>query len=63
VLLFNPQTDTPVTHRIVDAANAAGIPVVEVRETLPAGSDVLSWQRQTVDQLGAALQRIDNRKS
>jgi zinc/manganese transport system substrate-binding protein len=63
VLLFNPQTDTPVTRRIVDAANAAGIPVVEVRETLPAGKDFLGWQRQTVDQLGAALQRIDNRKS
>jgi zinc/manganese transport system substrate-binding protein len=60
VLLFNTQTDTPVTHRIVDAANAAGVPVVEVRETLPAGSDFLTWQRRTVEQLSAALQRIDS---
>jgi zinc/manganese transport system substrate-binding protein len=63
VVLFNPQTDTPVTHRIVDAANAAGVPVVEVRETLPAGGDYLTWQRQTVDRLSAALQKVDNHSS
>ena len=56
VLLFNPQTDTSVTRRIVDAANTAGVPVVEVRETLPAGGDFLSWQRHTVEKLGTALQ-------
>jgi zinc/manganese transport system substrate-binding protein len=60
VVLFNPQTGTAVTHRVVDAANAAGVPVVEVRETLPAGVDYLAWQRQTVDQLSAALQKVDN---
>ncbi len=59
VLLNNPQTDTPVVHRIVDAANRAGVPVVEVRETLPAGEDFLSWQRQTVDRLSAALQQAE----
>ncbi len=59
VVLFNPQTDTSVTRRIVDAANAAGVPVVEVRETLPAGGDFLSWQRHTVEQLSAALQAAD----
>ncbi|MDT5090824.1 MAG: zinc/manganese transport system substrate-binding protein [Mycobacterium sp.] len=56
VLFYNPQTDTPVVHRIVDAARGAGVPIVEVRETLPAGMDFLSWQRQTVDRLNAALQ-------
>jgi zinc/manganese transport system substrate-binding protein len=60
VVLYNPQTDTPVTHRIVDAAKAAGVPVVEVRETLPAGTDFLTWQRQTVDRLSAALKQGDN---
>ncbi|MFZ0834007.1 MAG: zinc ABC transporter substrate-binding protein [Mycobacterium sp.] len=59
VVLFNPQTETSVTRRIVDAANAGGVPVVEVRETLPAGSDFLSWQRHTVEQLSAALQATD----
>ena len=60
VVLSNPQTDTPVTHRIVDAATAARVPVVEVRETLPAGVDFLTWQRQTVDRLSTALQQTDN---
>ena len=59
VVLFNPQTDTAVTRRIVDAASTAGIPVVEVRETLPAATDFLTWQRHTVEQLSAALQRAD----
>ncbi len=59
VVLFNPQTATPVSHRIVDAANTSGVPVVEVRETLAAGTDFLTWQRDTIDQLGAALQRIE----
>lgn len=60
VVLFNPQTDTSVTRRIVDAANRAGVPVVEVRETLPAGSDFLTWQRHTVEELSAALQVTDS---
>lgn len=59
MVLFNPQTDTAVTRRIVDAASTAGIPVVEVRETLPAATDFLTWQRHTVEQLSAALQRAD----
>ncbi len=62
VLLFNPQTDTSVTRRIIDAANTAGVPVVEVRETLPAGGDFLSWQRNTVEKLGTALQVMDSHK-
>lgn len=59
VVLANPQTETPVTHRIADAANAAGVPVVAVSEMLPSGVDFVTWQRQTVDRLSAALQRID----
>lgn len=61
VVFFNPQTSTPVVHRIVDAATAAGVPVVEVRETLPAGTDFLDWQHQTVDRLNAALQHAGGR--
>lgn len=60
VVLFNPQTDTSVTRRIVDAANSAGVPVVEVRETLPAGTDFVAWQRRMVEQLSAALQATDS---
>ena len=54
-LLFNEQTATAATRGIRDAANAAGVPVVKVTETLPAGSDYLGWQSDTVDRLGAAL--------
>jgi zinc/manganese transport system substrate-binding protein len=55
-VLFNPQTQTPVTKQIEDAARQASVPVVTVTETLPEGSDYLTWQRQTVDQLSGALQ-------
>jgi zinc/manganese transport system substrate-binding protein len=55
-LLLNPQTETPVTKQIADAARQARVPVVTVTETLPQGTDYLTWQRQTVDQLAQALQ-------
>ncbi len=56
VVLVNPQTETPVTKRIADAANMSGVPVVEVTETLPEGLDFVTWQQQTVDRLAQALQ-------
>lgn len=34
----NAQTVTPVTRQVVDAAKKAGLPVVDVTETLPAGA-------------------------
>jgi zinc/manganese transport system substrate-binding protein len=55
-LLFNPQTATAATTQLQTAAQRAGIPIVAVTETLPAGTDYLSWQRQTADALAAALQ-------
>ncbi|WP_234817820.1 metal ABC transporter solute-binding protein, Zn/Mn family [Mycolicibacterium sphagni] len=56
-VVFNEQTVTEVTKQIQAAAQSAGIPVVPVTETLPAGSDYLSWQRDTADRLSAALQQ------
>jgi zinc/manganese transport system substrate-binding protein len=56
-LLFNPQTETEVTKRIEDAARQASVPVVTVTETLPAGADYLSWQRQSVEQLAGQLDK------
>jgi zinc/manganese transport system substrate-binding protein len=55
-VLFNPQTQTEVTKQIQEAAQKASVPVVTVTETLPQGTDYLSWQRQTADQLANALQ-------
>lgn len=56
-VVFNEQTITEVTKQVQAAAQSAGIPVVGVTETLPAGSDYLSWQRDTADRLSAALQQ------
>jgi zinc/manganese transport system substrate-binding protein len=54
-LLINPQTPTAATNSLRDAARRAGVPVTEVTETLPKGTDYLTWQRNTVNQLFAAL--------
>lgn len=55
VLVVNDQTMTGAVRQIRDAASRAGVPVVGVTETLPAGTDYLSWQSATVDRLAAAL--------
>lgn len=60
VLLVNPQTSTPAINGLQDAARRAGIPVTQVTETLPDGANYLSWQRNTVDQLQAALRSSEN---
>lgn len=54
-LLYNDQTATAVTRKIRAAADGAGVPVVTVTETLPPGSDYLTWQSDTADRLAAAL--------
>lgn len=54
-LLYNEQTATEVTRKVRAAADSAGIPVVQVTETLPAGGDYLTWQSDTADRLAAAL--------
>lgn len=54
-LLFNPQTETAVTRQIEDAAHRASVPIVTVTETLPAETDYLTWQRQSVEQLARQL--------
>lgn len=54
-LLINPQTSSSAVNGLEDAARRAGVPVTEVRETLPDGIDYLTWQRDTVNQLLVAL--------
>jgi len=54
-VLFNEQTVTDATRHVRRAAEQAGIPVVPVTETLPAGTDYLTWQSDTVRRLAAAL--------
>ncbi len=56
-LLYNPQTETPVTKQLRDAAERASVPVVNVTETLPEGADYLTWQRDTAQQLADQLDK------
>jgi zinc/manganese transport system substrate-binding protein len=55
-LLANTQTEGAATRQVEQAAGAAGIPVVALTETLPAGvDDYVTWQSGQIDQLTAAL--------
>lgn len=56
VLVYNSQTEDKVTRDIRTVAETAGIPVVEVTETLPEGVDYVQWQTSTAEQLAAALE-------
>jgi zinc/manganese transport system substrate-binding protein len=55
-LVNNAQTVTPVTEQVVGDAKKAGIAVVDVTETLPAGvTDYIAWMTKEVDALAGAL--------
>lgn len=54
-LVYNEQTSGPQTQKVQEAAQAAGIPVVPVTETLPRGKDYLGWMTANVDALADAL--------
>ena len=55
-LINNAQTVTPLTKDVVGQAKAAGIGVVDVTETLPAGvTDYIGWMTGEVDELSGAL--------
>lgn len=55
VLVYNIQTQDAVTQDIRSTAEAAGIPVVEVTETLPEGKTYIEWQTQAAEDLESAL--------
>ncbi|TAK68840.1 MAG: ABC transporter substrate-binding protein [Actinomycetota bacterium] len=56
VLIFNTQTEGAIPEQVRDAAHAAGVPIVEVTETAPAGSEsFLQWQLGLLDDLDRAL--------
>jgi len=55
-LVQNEQTGGPQTDQVIAAAEAAGVTVIGVTETLPAGTHYLDWQAGVVDELEAALQ-------
>lgn len=55
-LVYNVQTQDRVTQDVRATAESAGVPVVEVTETLPDGLDYIQWQTNTAESLAAALQ-------
>jgi zinc/manganese transport system substrate-binding protein len=54
-LVYNVQTQDPVTKDLRGIAQSAGTPVVEVTETLPAGVDYIQWQAKNAQALAAVL--------
>jgi zinc/manganese transport system substrate-binding protein len=57
-LVVNDQTETPTTDQVKQAAQTAGVPVVDVTETLPEGTtDYVSWMGAQIDALAGALNR------
>ncbi len=55
-LVNNAQTADTTTARLKQRAAGAGIPVIDVTETLPAGvSGYLPWMSQQIDALAAAM--------
>jgi zinc/manganese transport system substrate-binding protein len=55
VLVHNPQTETPVVTDLVEKARSAGVPVVDLTETLPDGQDYLTWMGNQIAALSQAL--------
>ena len=62
VYVFNRQNSTPDITAQVDAARAAGIPVVAMTETLtPVGASFQDWQVRQLDALRVALHEATGR--
>ncbi len=57
LLFYNSQASDPVASRMQDVARAAGIPVVGVTETEPAGTTFASWMLTQLDEVEKALSK------
>jgi zinc/manganese transport system substrate-binding protein len=55
VLVYNEQTSGAQTELVLTAAKDAGVPVVPVTETLPDGTDYISWMTTNLNALQGAL--------
>lgn len=51
MLFVNPQSTNSATQRLADAAKAHNVPVVEIRETPPAGQNFLDYFQEIVGQI------------
>lgn len=55
LLAYNGQTSGAETEQLLALAEAEGIPVVVIAETLPEGIGYLEWMGETIDAIDAAL--------
>ncbi len=55
LLAYNEQTAGPETEQVLQAAEAAGVPVISFAETLPEGADYISWMSANLEAISAAL--------
>jgi zinc/manganese transport system substrate-binding protein len=55
VFVYNQQVSSSLTQKWLDAASAAGVPVVAVYETMPDGFGYVDWMCAEVDSLEVAL--------
>lgn len=55
LLAFNPQTESPQTEALKAFASAAKVPVVDFTETMPEGTDYVSWMTANADAIASAL--------
>ena len=64
LFVFNRQNSTPDVERLVGAANAAGIPVATITETLtPQGGTFQDWQTRQLHAIAASLAAAGARAS
>jgi zinc/manganese transport system substrate-binding protein len=55
LLAYNPQTESAQTEALKKFAQDAKVPVVDFTETMPEGTDYISWMTTNADALGQAL--------
>ena len=61
VLFYNSQASDTAARRLLGLARQAGIPVVGVTETEPAGMDYQHWMLSELDLTGRALAQAQSR--
>jgi zinc/manganese transport system substrate-binding protein len=55
VLIYNTQVADPMTEQLLEAADAANVPVVGVTETAPLGTSYAEWMLDQLESLEKAL--------
>ena len=55
LLIYNKQTDTGLTRRMIELARRSAVPVVGVTETEPEGANYQAWVLSQLEQVQEAL--------